>query len=232
MSAAEGLRALPPFGIDTDRTGSLGPPLAALARRVQGRYPVDPFGGDPQLQDALAPLVEACVRVEVEHPERLPERGAALLVANRGLGILEPAVLATAVRRGAGRRLRIVGAPEAPVVGDLVRKLGAVAAYPADLAAVLRAGHLAAVPLGPTWLRAGAGTPPIGLLRAALDVTVLPVAVRPGGPLGLPLRPFRVRVGRPLARRVPRGSTDPLAAAELGEAARDAVQALLDGADP
>lgn len=226
------VRALPPFGIDVDRTGSLGSPATALARRLGGRYPIDPFGGDPQLQDALAPFADLLVRVTVEHPARLPARGPALLVANRGLGLAEPAVLATAVRRAVGRRLRVIGAPDVPILGDLVRKLGAVMAYPADLRAVLRAGHMAAVPLGPTWLRAGAGTPPTGLLMAALGYPVVPVAVRPGGPLGLPLRPWVVRVGRPLALRAPRGSADPLAAAELGEAARDAVQTLLDGADP
>jgi hypothetical protein len=122
----------------------------------------------------------------------------------------------------------VIGAPDAPLVGDLLRKLGAVMSYQGDLAALLRAEHVAAIPLGPTWLRTGAGMPPIQLLVAALGYPVIPVAVRPGGPLGLPVRPWRVTVGEPLAIRATRGSGDPLAAAELAEAARENVQRLID----
>jgi len=70
--------------------------------------------------------------------------------------------------------------------------------------------------------------PPIQLLVAALGYPVIPVAVRPGGPLGLPVRPWRVSVGEPLSIRATRGSGDPLAAAELAEAARENVQRLID----
>ena len=136
--------------------------------------------------------------VQVEHPERLPRTGPAVLVSNRGLGVVEPTALAVALRQEAGRRLRVIGAPDVPILGDLMRKLGAVMSYQDDLAALLRAEHVAAIPLGPTWLRTGAGTPPIQLLVAALGYPVIPVAVRPGGPLGLPLRPWRVTVGEPL----------------------------------
>ena len=66
------------------------------------------------------------VRVEVEHAERLPRVGGALLVSNRGLGVFEPAALAVGVRKVIGRRIRVIGAPSVPVVGDLLRKLGAL----------------------------------------------------------------------------------------------------------
>jgi 1-acyl-sn-glycerol-3-phosphate acyltransferase len=180
------------------------------------------------MQDLIAPFVTATIHVHVEHPERLPESGPAVLVSNRGLGVIEPAVLAVALRQEVGRRLRVVGAPDVPIFGDLMRKLGAVMSYQGDLAALLRAEHVAAIPLGPTWLRTGAGMPPIQLLVAALGYPVIPVAVRPGGPLGLPLRPWRIAVGEPLTVKVGRGSGDPLAAAELAEAAREGVQRLLD----
>jgi 1-acyl-sn-glycerol-3-phosphate acyltransferase len=219
--------ALPVYGVDPDRTQATDV-LTVARRRFEGRYPVDPFGADPQLQDLIAPFVTAAVRVDVEHPERLPGDGPAVLVSNRGLGVVEPAALSVALRQEAGRRLRIVGAPDMPFVGDLARKLGSVMSYANDLAALLRAGHVAALPLGPTWLRTGAGTPPIQLLVAALGFPVIPVAVRPGGPLGLPIRPWRVTVGEMLPIRAVRGSGDPLAAAELAEAARDGVLNLLD----
>lgn len=218
---------LPVYGVDPDRTQSTDL-VTVIRRRIEGRYPVDAFGADPQLQDLIAPFVTAALRVEVEHPERLPEAGAAVIVSNRGLGVVEPAVLSVALRQEVGRRLRVIGAPDAPIFGDLLRKLGAVMSYQGDLAALLRAEHVAAIPLGPTWLRTGAGMPPIQLLVAALGYPVIPVAVRPGGPMGLPLRPWRVTVGEPLAIRATRGSGDPLAAAELAEAARENVQRLID----
>jgi hypothetical protein len=229
MSAMEpsNVSVLPVYGVDPDRTQTTDL-LTVIRRRIEGRYPVDAFGSDPQLQDLIAPFVTATVRVQVDHPERFPEEGPAVLVSNRGLGIIEPAVLAVALRQEAQRRLRVIGAPDVPIFGDLMRKLGAVMSYQGDLAALLRAEHVAAIPLGPTWMRTGAGTPPIQLLVAALGYPVIPVAVRPGGPLGLPLRPWRVAVGEPLAVRANRGSGDPLAAAELAEAARDNVQRLLD----
>jgi len=218
---------LPVYGVDPDRTQTTDL-VTVVRRRIEGRYPVDPFGADPQMQDLIAPFATATLRVDVDHPERFPDDGAAVLVSNRGLGVVEPAVLSVALRQEAGRRLRVIGAPDVPILGDLLRKLGAVMSYQGDLAALLRAEHVAAIPLGPTWLRTGAGMPPMQLLVAALGYPVIPVAVRPGGPFGLPLRAWKVSVGEPLPVRAHRGSGDPLAAAELAEAARDNVQRLID----
>jgi hypothetical protein len=214
-------------GIDADRANAPESPVAAVRRRMGGRYPIDPFGADPQLMDLLAPAVRAVARVRVEHAERLPEVGGALLVANRGLGVLEPAALAIAVREVTGRRVRIVGAPDLPVVGPVVRKLGALGSRPDDVAALLRAGHLAVAPLAPTWLRAGAGEPPRALLAAILGFPVIPVAVLPGGPVGLPLRPWRVIVGEMVETETDAVPGDALVAAELAERVRDAVRWLL-----
>jgi 1-acyl-sn-glycerol-3-phosphate acyltransferase len=216
------------FGVDDDRVSPPEAPLRALRRRLDGRYPRDPFGLDPHLQDLIWPLFGLAVRVRIEHGERIPARGPAVLVANRGLGLAEPAVLGVAVRHARGRRLRIVGTPDLPLFGDAMRALGGLVAYPADLGALLRAGHLAAVPLAPTWLRPGAGTPPLELLLAATAFPVIPVAVVPGGPLGLPLRPWRLAVGETIPPAD--DPDDPLAAAELAEAVRAGVRALLSGA--
>jgi 1-acyl-sn-glycerol-3-phosphate acyltransferase len=227
MLEVPNVAALPVYGVDEDKTQTTDP-VTVIRRRIEGRYPVDAFGADPQMQDLIAPFVTAAIHVRVENPERLPESGPAVLVSNRGLGIVEPAVLAVAMRQEVGRRLRVVGAPDVAIFGDMMRKLGAVMSYPGDLAALLRADHVAAIPLGPTWFRTGAGMPQVQLLVAALGYPVIPLAVRPGGPLGLPLRPWRVAVGEPLSVRFPLGSGDPLAAAELAEAAREEVQRLLD----
>jgi hypothetical protein len=215
---------LPIFGIDLDRGQSVGLP-EVVRRRWDGRFSIDPFGADPQLQDAFAPLVLRIAPVRVVGAKNIPTTGPALLVSNRGLGVFEPTAISVAVRTERGRRLRIVGAPEIPVLGDLLRKFGSVGNYPGDLAALLRAGHLAALPLGLNWLRHGGGLAPTDMLLAALGYPVIPVLVRPGGPFGLPITPWRVIIGDPITVGDV-GDRDPLSAAELAEAIREAVHAL------
>ena len=216
---------LAPFGGDPERTQPADV-LDVVRRRFNGRYVVDPFGADPQLQDLVAPVFARAVPVRVTGAEHLPADGPALLVTNRGLGVLEPTALSVAVRQECGRRLRVVGTIELPVVSDLLRKLGSVGAYPDDLGALLRAGHLATLPLGVTWRRTGGGVPPTEILVAALGYPVVPVRVRPGGPFGLPLTPWRVHFGAPFhVGEI--GDRDPLSTAELAEAVREAVLGLV-----
>jgi hypothetical protein len=213
--------------LDSDRVQAIESPVSFARRRIGGRFSVDAFGGDAQLMDLAGRLLSVGVRVEVEHGERLPRVGGALVVANRGLGIVEPAALAVGVRKAVDRRLRVAGAPDVPVLGDLLRKVGALGYRPDDVAALLRAGHLAAAPLAPTWLQTGAGTPPRELLAAILGFPVVPVAVLPGGPGRLPVRPWRVVIGPVVetgTHAVPGGR---LAAAELAERTRAAVNRLL-----
>lgn len=216
------------YGLDPDRVTHADSLAGAVRRRLEGRYAIDPFGFDPHLSDLLVPIVTAVVRVDIWGGEHVPASGAATLVANRGFGIAEPAALTVAVRRATGRRVRVVGASPLPFVSGLTRRLGAVSTSPRDLAGVLRAGHLVAVPLAPTWLRTGAGTPPLPLMQAMTRAPVIPVAVAPGGPLGTAIRPWRVRFGEPLSLDAGYEPGDPLAAARLAEAVRDAVAALLD----
>jgi hypothetical protein len=217
------------FGLDVFRAGpppSLG---EVVARRWGGRYALDPFGLDPQLCDLVAPIGRRLVPVTVVDAHRVPAGGAAVLVYNRGLGIGEPAALATGVQQETGRRVRFVAGLELGPLTSLVRRFGAVGRHPTDLAGLLRAGHLAAVPLSPTWLKTEAGRPPLDLCAAMLGYPVFPVAVVPVCRFGVPTPRFEVRVGE---RVVVDGSYppgDPLGAAELGDASRDAVQAMLAG---
>jgi hypothetical protein len=215
------------IALDDDRVHAVDSPVGFVRRRVGGRYPVDAFGGDAQLMDLAGRLLALGVRVHVEHGERLPRIGGALVVANRGLGIIEPAALAVGVRQAVGRRLRVIGAPDVPVVGDLLRKVGALGYRPDDVAALLRAGHLAAAPLAPTWLQTGAGAPPRELLAAIIGFPVVPVAVLPGGPGRLPIRPWRVVVGPVVETGTDAVPGDTLAASELAERTRGAVNHLL-----
>ena len=214
--------------LDVDQIGASVPIATLLRRRFDGRYPIDPFGFDPQIVDLVSPLFRAAIRVEVEGGAHVPTSGPAVIVANRGFGIAEPAVLGIAVRRSASRRLRIVGAPAVSGFGGLARRLGAISASAPDMRACLNAGNLVAVPLAPTWLRRGAGIPPRPLLQAMTSAPIVPVAVIPGGPLGTALGGWHVRFGPLVTLPDPYDPGDPLAAARFGEAVRDAVSELLE----
>ena len=218
------LSALPSFGVDAERAQDVGA-FDVLRRRFDGRFSVDAFGADPQLQDLVALVVRRLIPVRSTGVEHIPSSGPALFVSNRGSGVLEPTALSVAVRQESGRRLRVVGTPEVPLVGDVLRKFGSINNYPGDLAAVLRAGHLAALPLGVNWLRTGGGVAPTDMLVAALGYSVVPVFVGPGGPFGLAIGAWRVTFGAPITVGHI-GDRDPLSAAELAEAARDAVHEL------
>ncbi len=216
-------------GLDLDRVGHRVSLADAVRRRLSGRFPIDPFGGDPLLQDFIVPSTELAITVQVENVERIPSSGPAVIIANRGFGIAEPAVLTVGIRREMARRLRVVGVPELPGLSTLLEKLGMIKGLAADLSAVLRAGHLAALPLGSTYLRSRAGAlPPTELLTAVLGYRVIPAAVVPTAPFGLPLRSWRVIIGEHVELDDVFGAGDPLGAAELAELARKAVQELLD----
>lgn len=214
--------------LEVDQIDEAVPFGTALRRRIDGRYPIDPFGYDPQLVDFVNPVFSAALRVEITDGDNLPNSGPAVLIANRGFGIFEPAVLGISVRRAVHRRLRITGAPALPALGGIARRLGAISASAPDLRACLSDGHLVAVPLAPTWLRSGAGVPPRKLMLAMIHVPIVPVAVTPGGPFGLAIRPWRVRFGSLVTLADPYDPDDPLAAARFTEAMRRAVGALLD----
>lgn len=203
--------------------------VEVLGRHLDGRYPVDKFGADPQLQDLCAPLLDFAVRVRVVGAEHLEGLGAAALVCNRGFGFAEAAVASVGVRDAVGRRLRVVGAPDIPLIDTAARKLGVIGATSHEVRSCLRSGHLVAIPSSRTWFRSGAGTPPRWLLFGALGFPVLPCALKPLGPFGIPWSGWEMRIG-PLvhleAGDHPVG--DPLAAAELGSSLTVALEALLD----
>jgi hypothetical protein len=51
-------------------------------------------------------------------------------------------VIAAAVFRSVGRPLRVLGVPDVPPIGPLLRRFGGVVDHPAEVASLLRAGHL------------------------------------------------------------------------------------------
>lgn len=191
---------------------------------VAGTWTVDPWGFDPGAYDLAARAGRLRWAVRVEDAEHVPSSGPALLVVNRRFGLSEPAVVAMGVHEASRRRVRPVGIPDVPVLGEVLRRLGGVLDAPAEIRGLLRAGKVVAVPCSrqpfharvPGLLRAGA-------VRAALDAgaPVLPVAVR-GNELGLA---WHVRVGAPVARPV--GEDLDAVAIAHADAVRDALGDLL-----
>jgi 1-acyl-sn-glycerol-3-phosphate acyltransferase len=201
---------------------------ALVSRRLRGDFEIDEWGADPELVDLVNPLVAPFIRVSVDGAGNVPASGPAVLVANRRIGLLEPFVVVRGVRLATGRRTRFLGIPDVAPVGPVLRRLGGGVNRPDELAGLLRAGHLVALPLGPGLrkpLRAGALAPEAVAPALAMDVPVLPVAVVGGEVTGR----WDVIIGEPVPRPKSRG---PLALAELADETRASVQALLDEAFP
>src|SRR5690606_9516502 len=61
--------------------------LSFVRRRLDGDYPIDDFGFDPQLTEhlllaVLRPIAEKWFRIEVRGVENIPTEGGALVVSN------------------------------------------------------------------------------------------------------------------------------------------------------
>ena len=130
--------------------------LAFLRRRLTGEYEVDEFGFDRELTDTvlhplLRPLYRDWFRVEVRGIENVPDKGAALIVANHsGTVALDALMLALAVHdeHPEQRYLRLLGADlvfRIPFVSELARKHGSTLACNPDAERLLRAGELVGV---------------------------------------------------------------------------------------
>lgn len=199
-----------------------------MRRRVEGSYTVDEWGLDTDLIQMLSPVLALRWQVVVDGIDAMPADGPALLVFNRRFGLSEPFVVSRGVRQASGRHVRIAGAPDVAPLGSALRRLGGVLARPDEIAGLLRAGHVVAVSLDASPRRRQlAGVAPAALLAPALatGADVLPVAVT-GRELG---RRWHLMIGAPIDHPTSRG---PLAAEELADRVRSAVQTLLDDEFP
>jgi 1-acyl-sn-glycerol-3-phosphate acyltransferase len=130
--------------------------LAFLRRRVTGDYPVDDFGFDPDLTEKLfapilRPLYQKWFRVEVSGLEHVPDKGAALLVANHsGTVAMDSMMLQLALldEHPSRRHLRLLGADfifRTPVLAEFARKAGATLACSPDAERMLCDGEVVGV---------------------------------------------------------------------------------------
>jgi 1-acyl-sn-glycerol-3-phosphate acyltransferase len=109
-----------------------------------------------------------------------------------------------------------------------LRRLGAVVDRPAEVASLLRGGHIVGLPLAMqlrSRMRAGRLSPADVAPALQLGIPVIPVAVVGGELSGR----WRVYVGEPID---PPRSQGPLALADLADGAQEAVQFRLDEAFP
>ena len=199
-----------------------------LVRHARGDFEVDPWGCDPDAQDVADAVVRQWLRVTVVGGRNLPANGPALLVANRRLGLAEPMAVGRAVRQGVGRRMRFVGLPDLVPFATPLRRLGTAVNQPAEVASLLRAGHLVGLPLSAQLrgrMRAGNLAPADVAPALVTGSPVIPIAVTGGQLTGR----WTVQIGATIASPRSRG---PLALAELADAAQHAVQTLLDDAFP
>lgn len=127
-----------------------------LQKRLEGDYPVDDFGYDKQLTEhvlmqLVKPLYEKYFRVRTIGVERIPDAGAAILVANHSGTIPMDAVMmqyAVGAEHPQKRLVRNVGADlvwRSPLIGPLARKSGNVVACDEDAHELLRRGELVGI---------------------------------------------------------------------------------------
>ena len=202
--------------------------LGLLGRRLRGAYDIDEWGLDPELVALSEPLIGLRWDIRVDGAEKLPSTGGAVLVHNRRFGLSESWVLARGIRQGSGRFVRTVGVTDIAPIGPLLRRFGGVVDRPDEIAGLLRAGQLVGLAAGRNVKGSGrVGDLVVDRIEAArvTGSPVVPVALV-GHELG---RRWRVIVGDPVT---PKRRGGPLAGAELAEATRAAIQALLDDAAP
>jgi 1-acyl-sn-glycerol-3-phosphate acyltransferase len=192
----------------------------------------DAWGYDEDFVSRVGPLLglvyDRWWRVTAVGPERVPGRGAALLVGERaGDAPWEALMVARALDRPL-RMLADAAAFEVPFLGAALRRLGAVAANRPNALRLLAEGHLVlALPrrrersryeIARIAREAGVPVVPVAIVGAEEAYTV-PVL----GPLGLATLPSRWRIefGDPLDLG---GYDQPL---EAAEAVRERIQTMV-----
>jgi hypothetical protein len=189
---------------------------------------VDPWGLDDEVSGAVAAVGRLRWTIDVVGAAHVPPEGAAVLVANQRLASVSHVAGVLQLGQVCHRPVRFVGVPDLEPWATALRRLGGVLTRPDEVAGLLRSSEVVLV-----WcsmlLRAGARvgrvSPDLLGPAVAAGAPVIPVAIH-GSRFG---RQLGVTVGRPLPQ--PR-RTGPLAAVDLADEAREAVQGLLDEAAP
>ncbi len=145
-------------GPATDDPGDVAPEDVRefLRDRLNGEYPVDDFGFDPEFTETVLlplarPLYRNWFRVETSGLQHVPSDSGALVVANHSGTIALDAIMTQVALKDdhpAHRNLRMLAANlvfETPVLADLARKAGHTLACHADAERLLAAGEIVGV---------------------------------------------------------------------------------------
>jgi len=212
----------------------LGGDLPELVPAAEPGRALDDWGRSQRVFDLVDPLLDFYYRywfrVETEGVEHVPSEGGALLVSS-GSGVLplDAPMIMQAIRHEHPRPRPVYMLGEHwfksyPGVGMLAKKLGLVAAHPANAQRLLRAeGQLAL-------RRVGRGGSVHTAMRAG--VPIVPVAVggaQEAAPLFLPAK-FRLHFVQPidLSAYSPEDAEDTELVERIAEDVRDRIQAELD----
>jgi len=195
--------------------------LAVLSRRVAGQHTVDEWGLDVDAAAVVASFLPLRLAVAVDGAHLVPD-GPALIVHDRTPLGIEGTLVAVGLGAALQRPVRCSGAPDLPVVGSWLARLGGVSRHGADIRGLLHDGHLVAVGLDRVrHVDRRTGPMPTSAAQAAVDAgaPILPVSVRPAG---FGSRP-RLLIGDPVATRRNRRARP---GDELADAVRSAIADL------
>lgn len=157
--------------------------------------------------------------------DELPDSGPALLVCNTRRFALTPLLVTWAVGRALDRPVRFIGRPEIAPIGPIMRQIGGLIADPDEIDTALAASEIVVVGTSPNRNTRRAGRIPERLVEGAWRRAA---PVHPVGVLSSPLdRRVRIEIGAAVTTK--RQRRGPLGPPELADAARSALQKVLDG---
>ena len=185
---------------------------------------VDDWGRDPNLIAAIAPFARLRWNTSVSGDQHLPVKTGALLVCNSRRWSLASIYASLALSEVTDRPVRFAGRSDRAPTGPLLRRLGGILSDPGEIAGALADNELVLMTAASTAHPRHAGAVDPILIGVAIQagVQIYPVAtISPT--VG---RTTRVEVGHSVRpRRKRRG---PLGDIEMADAARHAVQTMLD----
>lgn len=186
-------------------------------------WDVDEWGRDATIVGAASWLTHLRWPTTVGGLERLPARGAAVVVINSRRFGLTPWFVALLLSRETGRPVRFVGRPDTAPVGAVARRLGGLLARPDEVASALHDGEVLVVGASGTMDPRAIGTVDHRLIGPAVElrVPVFPAAV------AIAQLARRARIEIAPAVKPPRRRRGPLGEWELAEAVRIRIGLML-----
>lgn len=185
---------------------------------------VDDWGRDQRCVDTVSVVARMRWNAHVDGDHRLPDSGAALLVANTRRGAQTSVYAALAIGDARGRAVRFVGRPDTGPLAALSRRLGGLLSHSADIEGALAAGELVVAVAHATRhpRHAGRVDPHLVGIARRRGVPVFPVAT-----MTTPYsRRARIDIGKPVS--ITRRRRGPLGDVELADATQRQLQHMLD----